>query len=60
MSEEREMQNKDTEMQSVLQEEYLKSLDGIEDGQLVTGTVVQVNNEYVFVDVGYKSCLAHY
>ncbi len=55
MSEEREMQNKDAEMQSVLQEEYLKSLDGIEDGQLVTGTVVQVNNEYVFVDVGYKS-----
>ena len=55
MSEEREMENKDTDMQSVLQEEYLKSLDGIEDGQLVTGTVVQVNNEYVFVDVGYKS-----
>jgi len=26
-----------------------------EDGQLVAGTVVQVNNEYVFVDVGYKS-----
>ncbi len=42
-------------MQTLLQEEYLKSLDGIEDGQLVTGTVVQVNNEYVFVDVGYKS-----
>lgn len=36
-------------------EAYLKSLDGIEDGQLVTGTVVQVNNEFVFVDVGYKS-----
>lgn len=42
-------------IQSLLQEEYLKSLDGIEDGQLVTGTVVQVNNEHVFVDVGYKS-----
>ncbi|HZJ87941.1 MAG TPA: S1 RNA-binding domain-containing protein, partial [Sphaerochaeta sp.] len=42
-------------MQDLLQEEYLKSLDGIEDGQLVAGTVVQVNNEYVFVDVGYKS-----
>ena len=42
-------------MQSMMQEEYLKSLDGIEDGQLVTGTVVQVNNETVFVDVGYKS-----
>ncbi len=54
MSEEK-IENKDTEMQSLMQEEYLKSLDGIEDGQLVTGTVVQVNNEYVFVDVGYKS-----
>ncbi len=42
-------------MQEALQEEYLKSLDGIEDGQLVAGTVVQINNEYVFVDVGYKS-----
>ncbi|MHC1693334.1 MAG: (d)CMP kinase [Sphaerochaetaceae bacterium] len=49
-----EVQQKST-MQTMLQEEYLKSLDGIEDGQLVTGTVVQVNNEYVFVDVGYKS-----
>ena len=36
-------------------EDNLKSLDDINDGQLVTGTVVQVNNEYVFVDVGYKS-----
>jgi len=51
---ESEIQEKKTSMQ-LMQEEYLKSLDGIEDGQLVTGTVVQVNNEYVFVDVGYKS-----
>lgn len=49
------MDEKMTKMQDMLQEEYLKSLDGIEDGQLVAGTVVQVNNEYVFVDVGYKS-----
>lgn len=49
------MDDKKTKMQDMLQEEYLKSLDGIEDGQLVAGTVVQVNNEYVFVDVGYKS-----
>jgi small subunit ribosomal protein S1 len=49
------MDEKKTKMQDMLQEEYLKSLDGIEDGQLVAGTVVQVNNEYVFVDVGYKS-----
>ncbi len=55
MAEEKEMEEKKTDMQTLLQEEYLKSLDGIEDGQLVTGTVVQVNNEYVFVDVGYKS-----
>ncbi len=44
-----------TDMQSLLQEQYLKSLAGIEDGQIVTGTVVQLNNDYVFVDVGYKS-----
>jgi small subunit ribosomal protein S1 len=55
MSEEKEIEVKDADMQTALQEEYLKSLDGIEDGLLVTGTVVQVNNEYVFVDVGYKS-----
>ena len=55
MAEEKEMDEKKTKMQDMLQEEYLKSLDGIEDGQLVAGTVVQVNNEYVFVDVGYKS-----
>ncbi len=44
-----------TDMQALLNEQYLKSLAGIEDGQIVTGTVVQLNNEYVFVDVGYKS-----
>ena len=44
-----------TDMQSLLQEQYLKSLAGIEDGQIVTGTVVQLNDDYVFVDVGYKS-----
>ncbi len=54
MANESEIEEKKTSMQ-LMQEEYLKSLDGIEDGQLVTGTVVQVNNEYVFVDVGYKS-----
>ncbi|MFA6845888.1 MAG: 30S ribosomal protein S1 [Sphaerochaetaceae bacterium] len=54
MAEEKEMDEKKTKMQ-IMQEEFLKSLDGIEDGQLVTGTVVQVNNEMVFLDVGYKS-----
>ncbi|MFA7643215.1 MAG: (d)CMP kinase [Sphaerochaetaceae bacterium] len=50
-----EVPRQKADMQTMLQEHYLKSLDEIEDGQLVTGTVVQVNNEYVFVDVGYKS-----
>ncbi len=47
--------DKKNEMQNLLQEEYLKSLDEIEEGQIVSGQVVQVNGEYVFVDVGYKS-----
>lgn len=41
--------------QSVLQEEYLKSLDELEEGQLVDGIVIQVSPENIFVDVGYKS-----
>ncbi|MBN2859757.1 MAG: S1 RNA-binding domain-containing protein [Sphaerochaetaceae bacterium] len=55
MLETQEKLQQKAELQTKLQEHYLKSLDEIEDGQLVTGTVVQVNNEYVFVDVGYKS-----
>lgn len=47
--------DKTNEMQNLLQEEYLKSLDEIEEGQVVSGVVVQINTEYVFVDVGYKS-----
>lgn len=47
--------DKTKEMQNLLQEEYFKSLDEIEEGQVVSGHVVQVNNEFVFVDVGYKS-----
>lgn len=50
----KEMDEKKTKLQQ-MQDDYLKSLDEIEDGQLVTGTVVQVNDETVFLDVGYKS-----
>jgi len=42
-------------IQSSLQEEYLKSLEELEEGQLIDGTVVEVTPEHVFVDVGYKS-----
>jgi small subunit ribosomal protein S1 len=41
--------------QSTLQEEYLKSLQDLEEGQLIEGTIIEINSEYVFVDVGYKS-----
>src|SRR6056297_3197175 len=44
-----------TNIQSSLQEEYLKSLEELEEGQLIDGTVVKVTPEHVFVDVGYKS-----
>ncbi|MFA6891161.1 MAG: S1 RNA-binding domain-containing protein, partial [Sphaerochaetaceae bacterium] len=54
MDEVKEMDEKKTKLQQ-MQDDYLKSLDEIEDGQLVTGTVVQVNDETVFLDVGYKS-----
>lgn len=41
-----------------LQEEFMKSLDEletIEENQLVEGTVIQVDSEFVFIDIGYKS-----
>ncbi|MCR5289186.1 MAG: 30S ribosomal protein S1 [Treponema sp.] len=36
-------------------EESLKNLPTLEDGALVDGKVVQVTDEYVFIDIGYKS-----
>jgi small subunit ribosomal protein S1 len=42
-------------IQTQLQEEYLKSLEQLEEGQLVDGRVIQVTQDQVFIDVGYKS-----
>jgi small subunit ribosomal protein S1 len=42
-------------IQTQLQEEYLKSLEQLEEGQLVEGAVIQVTPDQVFIDVGYKS-----
>ncbi len=42
-------------IQTQLQEQYLKSLEQLEEGDVVDGVVVQVTNDTVFVDVGYKS-----
>jgi small subunit ribosomal protein S1 len=47
---------KDSEnIQTQLQEEYLKTLEQLEEGQLVEGKVIQVTSDQVFIDVGYKS-----
>jgi len=51
-------ESKNTEediQQTRLQEEYLKSFQSLEEGQLVDGVVIQVTPDQVFVDVGYKS-----
>jgi len=50
-----EDRNSTENIQTQLQEEYLKSLETLEEGQLVEGTVIQVTPDQVFVDVGYKS-----
>jgi small subunit ribosomal protein S1 len=41
--------------QDQLQEQYLKALDHIEEGGLIEGEVIQVDGEYVYLDVGLKS-----
>jgi small subunit ribosomal protein S1 len=58
----REARNADSteqaQLQEELQEEFLKTLDGLDEievGQLLDGTVVQIGPENVFVDIGYKS-----
>jgi small subunit ribosomal protein S1 len=38
-----------------LEEQYMKTLHTFEEGQLISGKVIQVSAEQVFVDVGYKS-----
>ncbi|MDR2181053.1 MAG: S1 RNA-binding domain-containing protein, partial [Treponema sp.] len=43
------------DVQSQLQEAYLKSLEQLEEGQLIDGHVIQVTPDQVFIDVGYKS-----
>jgi len=47
--------NDEENIQTQLQEEYLKSLEQLEEGQLVDGSVIQVTADQVFIDVGYKS-----
>jgi small subunit ribosomal protein S1 len=44
-----------SDLQKELQDEFLKQLDELEEGQIVEGTVVQVGQDEVFVDIGYKA-----
>ena len=41
--------------QNQLQELYLKALDEIEEGGIIEGEVIQVDSEYVYLDLGLKS-----
>ncbi|AEF83469.1 30S ribosomal protein S1 [Leadbettera azotonutricia] len=42
-------------IQTTLQEEYLKNLENLEEGQLIEGYVIQVTSDQVFINIGYKS-----
>ncbi|HTH13451.1 MAG TPA: (d)CMP kinase, partial [Spirochaetia bacterium] len=41
--------------QTLLQEEYLKNLENLQEGSLVEGTVISVTSDSVSVGIGYKS-----
>jgi small subunit ribosomal protein S1 len=43
------------EVDSGLQEQYVQSLQPIEEGQMIPGRVIEIDSDYVYVDVGYKS-----
>lgn len=45
----------DDSIQTQLQEQYLKTMNHLEEGDLVEGQVVQIASDCVFVDVGAKS-----
>jgi small subunit ribosomal protein S1 len=47
--------NEENLTQNDLQEQYLKTADTLEEGQLIEGSVIEVSAEFVFIDVGYKS-----
>jgi small subunit ribosomal protein S1 len=43
------------DMENALQEQYVQSLQPIEEGQMIPGRVIEVDDDYIYVDVGYKS-----
>ncbi len=55
MSETTENLEKKDSIGSQIQDKYLDQLDHLEEGQFVSGTIIEVASDYVFVDIGYKS-----
>jgi small subunit ribosomal protein S1 len=51
----KELTNGDEFNEQRLREEYLQSLAQVAEGQMVPGQIVEVDNEFVYVDVGLKS-----
>ncbi|MFH1487670.1 MAG: 30S ribosomal protein S1, partial [Pseudomonadota bacterium] len=49
------METKSEQESSNFMELYEESLKSIQEGELVTGEIVQVDKEFVLVDIGYKS-----
>jgi small subunit ribosomal protein S1 len=50
-----ELTNGDEFNEQRLREEYLQSLAQVAEGQMVPGQIVEVDSEFVYVDVGLKS-----
>ncbi|MBN1696095.1 MAG: 30S ribosomal protein S1 [Spirochaetales bacterium] len=48
-------QEKKKSEQTELQEQYLQSFQPIKEGELVSGKIVEITTDFIFVDVGYKS-----
>ncbi len=46
---------KDDINEEELQEQYIKSFQSVAEGQMIPGKIVEINSEYVFLDVGLKS-----
>ena len=42
-------------IQTQLQEEYLKNLEQLEEGHMIQGHVIQITPDQVFINIGYKS-----
>jgi len=55
IEEEKNVAGEDTQDTDNFSELYEESLKSIQEGEVVKGEIVQVDKEYVLVDIGYKS-----